>query len=84
VPPAFDQKQPSVSKAAETNDASKDNPFLAVAQNPLSAFSIAVDTMAYSNLRQYLNQNQLPPRDAVRIEEMINYFSYDYPKTCGE
>jgi len=50
-----------------------------VANDPVSTFSIDVDTGAYSNMRRWLNQGQLPPEDAVRVEEFINYFSYDYP-----
>ena len=50
-----------------------------VAENPVSTFSIDVDTGAYSNARRMLNAGQLPARDAVRVEEMINYFSYNYP-----
>ena len=50
-----------------------------VASDPVSTFSIDVDTGAYSNTRRWLNQGQLPPEDAVRVEEFINYFSYDYP-----
>lgn len=61
-----------------------ENEFLEVAQNPLSTFSIDVDTASYSNARRFLNNNQMPPADAVRIEEMINYFTYDYPKPTGE
>ncbi len=49
------------------------------AEEPLSTFSIDVDTGAYSNMRRYLNLGQIPPEDAVRVEELINYFSYDYP-----
>ncbi|HET7536226.1 MAG TPA: VWA domain-containing protein [Candidatus Didemnitutus sp.] len=55
-----------------------ENPFLAVAQNPLSTFSIDVDTAAYANLRRFLTSGQRPPRDAVRIEELVNYFPYHY------
>lgn len=55
-----------------------DNGFLAVGENPLSTFSIDVDTASYSLMRRFLNQRQLPPKDAVRIEEMINYFPYAY------
>lgn len=55
-----------------------ENPFLAVSQNPLSTFSIDVDTASYSNVRRFLSQGMLPPPDAVRIEELINYFSYQY------
>lgn len=51
---------------------------------PLSTFSIDVDTASYSTIRRYLNQNQLPPANAIRTEEVINYFSYDYPQPKGE
>ncbi len=61
----------------------QDNDFLGVVENPLSTFSIDVDTASYSNVRRFLNMGQLPPRDAVRIEELINYFSYDYPAPRG-
>lgn len=50
-----------------------------VASNPVSTFSIDVDTGAYTNMRRWLNQGRLPPEDAVRVEEFINYFDYDYP-----
>jgi Ca-activated chloride channel family protein len=56
-----------------------DNPFHRVATAPLSTFSVDVDTASYSNLRRFLKDGTLPPKDAVRIEEMINYFHYDYP-----
>src|SRR5437762_586051 len=57
-----------------------DNPFLRVVDNPLSTFSIDVDAASYSNVRRFLNSGQLPPAGAVRIEEMINYFHYEYPQ----
>ena len=47
---------------------------------PLSTFSIDVDNASYSNARRYLNSGQMPPKDAVRIEEFVNYFNYDYPQ----
>jgi len=56
----------------------KDNDFFAVKDTPLSTFSIDVDTASYSNMRRFLNQGTRPPADAVRIEELINYFRYDY------
>ena len=56
-----------------------ENPFLAVARNPLSTFAADVDTASYSNVRRFLKMGQLPPPDAVRIEELLNYFTYDYP-----
>ncbi len=55
-----------------------ENNFKKVKNDPLSTFSIDVDRAAYSNVRRFINDNQLPPADAVRIEEMINYFQYDY------
>jgi hypothetical protein len=57
-----------------------ENAFLTAAADPLSTFSIDVDTASYSIVRRFLNEGHLPPKDAVRIEEMINYFSYDYPQ----
>ncbi len=50
-----------------------------VSKDPVSTFSIDVDTAAYANVRRFINNGQLPPNDAVRIEEMINYFDYQYP-----
>jgi Ca-activated chloride channel homolog len=60
-----------------------ENPFLEVSRAPLSTFSIDVDTASYSNTRRFLENNQLPPRDAVRVEELVNYFTYDYPQPTG-
>ena len=62
----------------EEYDLIRENEFLDAKQNPLSTFSIDVDNASYSNIRRYLDY-EMPPVDAVRIEEMINYFSYDYP-----
>src|SRR6056297_2083295 len=56
-----------------------DNPVKRVVEHPVSTFSIDVDTGSYSNMRRMLREGRLPPKDAVRIEELINYFSYDYP-----
>ena len=56
----------------------EENKFLRPIDKPLSTFSIDVDAASYSNMRRFLNSGQLPPADAVRIEEMINYFTYDY------
>jgi len=55
------------------------NPIRITADEPVSTFSIDVDTASYSNVRRMLNAGRLPPRDAVRTEELINYFRYDYP-----
>ncbi|MUG99834.1 DUF3520 domain-containing protein [Scytonema sp. UIC 10036] len=61
----------------------EDNQFQSVTVNPLSTFSIDVDAASYSNIRRFINQGQLPSADAVRVEEMINYFSYDYSQPDG-
>lgn len=61
-----------------------ENGFRSVMSNPLSTFSIDVDNASYSNIRRFINTGTLPPPDAVRIEEMINYFSYSYPEPGDE
>ena len=61
-----------------------ENGFKDVGHNPLSTFSIDVDNASYSNVRRFINLGELPPADAVRIEEMINYFKYNYPEPEGE
>jgi Ca-activated chloride channel family protein len=61
-----------------------ENGFKSVTADPLSTFSIDVDAASYSNVRRFINEGRLPPPDAVRIEEMINYFDYDYPAPSDE
>ena len=61
-----------------------DNLFESPTNTPLSTFSIDVDKASYANTRRFLNNGMLPPRSAVRIEEMINYFNYEYPQPTGE
>ncbi|HUE94607.1 VWA domain-containing protein [Pseudomonas sp.] len=61
-----------------------DNPVHAVAETPVSTFSIDVDTGSYANVRRFLNGGQLPPQDAVRLEELVNYFPYVYPLPKGD
>ncbi|BAY60060.1 von Willebrand factor type A domain-containing protein [Calothrix brevissima NIES-22] len=61
-----------------------DNAFHLVKNDPLSTFSIDVDTASYSNVRRFITQGELPPKDAVRIEELINYFTYNYPQPTGD
>ncbi|MCA1685086.1 MAG: von Willebrand factor type A domain-containing protein, partial [Planctomycetia bacterium] len=70
--------------AAADFDEHTDNPFVPVAREPLSTFSIDVDTASYANVRRFLNQHTLPPADAVRIEELLNYFPYHGPAPAGE
>ena len=61
-----------------------DNGWKASRSDPLSTFSIDVDAASYSNLRRFIGAGSLPPKDAVRVEEMINYFHYDYPDPEGD
>ncbi len=61
----------------------QENDFIAVADDPRSTFSIDVDTASYSNTRRFIREGRLPPPDAVRIEELVNYFDYDYPQPRG-
>jgi Ca-activated chloride channel family protein len=68
----------------ESYGTTKENIFRNAIQNPLSTFSIDVDAASYSNVRRYLNNGGLPPAQAVRIEEMVNYFDYDYPEPKGK
>ncbi|MEO8089609.1 MAG: VWA domain-containing protein, partial [Gemmatimonadales bacterium] len=62
----------------------EENRFLAAYSNPLSTFSIDVDAASYTNVRRFLNSGSLPPADAVRLEELVNYFPYNYPDRTGE
>ncbi len=76
-------REESATPGAESYARIDENPFVEAARAPLSTFSVDVDTASYSNTRRFLNEGRLPPRDAVRIEELINYFSYDYPQPQG-
>ncbi len=68
----------------EDYDVINENRFFETTQHPLSTFSIDVDAASYSNIRRFIQQQgQLPPKDAVRIEEMVNYFDYEYPQPQG-
>ena len=83
APPARADRPVVPNPNTEAYDRITDNPFIRTAQENLATFSIDVDTASYANVRRFLNQNQLPPRDAVRIEELVNYFSYDYAQPSG-
>ncbi|MCE9584605.1 MAG: VWA domain-containing protein [Planctomycetes bacterium] len=80
APPAAPVEGPSATEqgTAEQYAHREENDFHRVADDPLSTFSVDVDTSSYSNTRRFIASSQLPPRDAVRIEEMLNYFKYDY------
>jgi Ca-activated chloride channel family protein len=68
----------------EEYKAFKENRFLSAIENPLSTFSLDVDAASYGNIRRMINKGLMPEKDAVRVEEMINYFSYNYPQPTGE
>lgn len=77
---------PSVSNMdynTESYKAITENGFKSARANSLSTFSIDVDAASYSNMRRFIQSGQLPPKDAVRVEELINYFGYDYPEPKG-
>jgi Ca-activated chloride channel family protein len=76
--------QPDVDFNTEGYSAIYENGFKSPLREPLSTFSIDVDAASYSNVRRFINEGQKPIPDAVRIEEMINYFDYDYPQPKGE
>lgn len=71
--------QPHATVDRENYHPFDDNPVKRVSEHPVSTFSIDVDTGAYANIRRIINNGQLPREDAVRVEELINYFDYDYP-----
>ncbi len=73
-----------VAVASEQYEAVAENAYLSPKINAFSTFSIDVDTAAYSNARRYLTNGSLPPKDAVRIEEFVNYFDYNYPPPMGK
>ncbi len=76
--------QPGAPTDREVFGKIEENPVQAAAQNPVSTFSIDVDSGAYSLVRRTLNYGRLPRTDMVRIEELINYFDYDYPQPQGQ
>jgi Ca-activated chloride channel family protein len=72
------------SQSGESYARVHDNPYVDASITPVSTFSIDVDTASYSNVRRFLADGQLPPPDAVRVEEFVNYFTYDYPQPDGD
>jgi len=80
----IESDEPSEPFNTENYGKIEENRFRRPQQEPLSTFSIDVDAASYSNLRRMIEEGQLPPPDAVRIEEMINYFDYDYPQPKGD
>lgn len=78
------EEEPIINHNTEGYALVQENEFLNAKENPLSTFSIDVDGASYSNTRRFIDGGSLPPTDAVRIEEFINYFSYSYPGPKGE
>ena len=88
APSVMYRKTAGANAAYQPNDAEEykyfaDNGWQSSTRQPLSTFSIDVDAGSYSNVRRFLREGHLPPKDAVRVEEMINYFRYDYPNPTG-
>ena len=78
APAFYYESEMDIDYTNESYTAEDENKYKSVLKEPLSTFSADVDKASYTNVRRYLNNGQLPPADAVRVEEMINYFSYDY------
>ncbi len=85
MPPAYySPTEPAPNWNTEDYGVINENRFLRPTDNPLSTFSIDVDAAAYSNIRRFISNGQKPPKDAVRIEEMVNYFEYDHEQPTGQ
>lgn len=82
APPVTGRNYP-VSHNTEEYKYNQDNKYQSVVSAPVSTFSIDVDTASYSNMRRFINAGQMPPPDAIRTEELLNYFLYDYPQPTG-
>jgi Ca-activated chloride channel family protein len=76
--------RPAEKANRDAYDSITENDFLRTSADPLSTFSIDVDTASYSNIRRFLKSGTIPPTGAVRIEELLNYFEYDYPTPTGD
>lgn len=81
ITPQEDIPQPNLN--TEDYDSQEENPFVAALTTPISVFGVDVDKASYSNIRRMLNNSHRPTVGAVRIEEMINYFDYNYPQPKG-
>lgn len=84
LPSELIQEPPGLQLNTEAYDDLPENRFVSALDQPQSTFAIDVDTAAYSNVRRMLQANQLPPKGAVRLEELVNYFPYNYPEPIGE
>lgn len=81
IPP---QSSPYDNSNSESYSSLVENKFILAQAEALSTFSVDVDAASYSNMRRFINKGQMPPIDAIRTEELINYFSYDYPNPAGQ
>lgn len=77
------QSSPYDNSNSESYSSLVENKFILTKNEALSTFSVDVDAASYSNMRRFINKGQMPPADAIRTEELINYFSYDYPSPTG-
>ena len=84
IPKSYDVAESQPPMNTESYALIQENDFRKVTDEPLSTFSIDVDNASYSNTRRFILQGRFPPKDAVRIEELINYFDYDYTSPTGE
>ncbi|WP_020471078.1 vWA domain-containing protein [Zavarzinella formosa] len=84
--PANGDPKPASPPAANTENFHHfvDNDYVSVVREPRSTFSASVDTAAYGLVRAKINSGQLPPKDAVRVADLLNYFDYDYPRPAGD
>jgi Ca-activated chloride channel family protein len=83
IPPPPEENQPYFNPSVEEYNKIHENSFMDVASSPISTFSADVDRASYSNVKRFIESGSLPPADAVRIEELVNYFSYNYPQPTG-
>ena len=83
APFSFQMQRSHVNPSAEEYNRFSENRFKTATDEPLSTFSIDVDAASYSNMRRFINQGQMPPKDAIRTEELINYFSYNHAQPTG-
>jgi len=84
APTVFHETEEEIDNSNESYASISENGFKNATQTPLSTFSIDVDAASYSNMRRFIMNGQKPPKDAVRVEEMINYFDYSYPQPNGK
>lgn len=82
--PRINGKVPQKAANTESYKPITENPFKLTACEPVSTFAADIDRASYSNVRRFLKSNSLPPADAVKVEEMINYFDYDYPASASK